>query len=66
MLLIFAGPKMKALLQPYAIKIHKIVSEVVGYLNDDMDMNDCSSKECALGNLFADAFLHAVSLYMGY
>ncbi|CAH0595088.1 unnamed protein product [Chrysodeixis includens] len=55
------SPKMKAILEPFATKIHTLVNQVVGYLNDDMDMNECSSKECALGNLFADALLHAAN-----
>ena len=46
---------------PYTDKLHKIVSEVVGYVNEDFLAPSCGSQECEIGNFFADAFLDAVS-----
>ncbi|KAJ8711057.1 hypothetical protein PYW07_008299 [Mythimna separata] len=51
-------PKIKALLEPYAHKLHKIVNEVVGYADGDFDMDVCASQECALGNFVAESYLH--------
>lgn len=56
-------PKIKALLEPYAAKLHKFVNEVVGYADGDLDMEACTSGECELGNFIADAFLNAVSFF---
>ncbi|XP_075983893.1 apyrase-like isoform X2 [Anticarsia gemmatalis] len=50
-------PKIKALLQPYADELHKVVREVVGYSKDVLKMDPCGSKECELGNLIADAIM---------
>ncbi|CAB3222173.1 unnamed protein product [Arctia plantaginis] len=54
-------PKIKSLLEPYADKLHKMVSEVVGYTNEDLPMDPCSSGECKLGNLFTDAILDSAN-----
>lgn len=53
---------MKELLQPFADKLHKIVKEVVGYVNEDFLSSSCGSQECGIGNFIADAFFDAVSL----
>ncbi|CAG5022744.1 unnamed protein product [Parnassius apollo] len=52
-------PEIKALLKPYTEKLHSLVREVVGYANEDLLDSKCSSQECAVGNLVADAFLDA-------
>ncbi|PZC73085.1 hypothetical protein B5X24_HaOG210102 [Helicoverpa armigera] len=54
-------PKIKALLAPYTEKLHRIVNEVVGYSDDDFDMDICASQECALGNFVTEAFLNSSS-----
>ncbi|XP_046964139.1 apyrase-like [Vanessa cardui] len=52
-------PDIKALLQPYTDDLHEIVNEVVGYVDDEFLTDDCGSKECAIGDFFADAFLYS-------
>ncbi|CAG5022756.1 unnamed protein product [Parnassius apollo] len=56
---LFKDPEIKALLKPYTEKLHSLVREVVGYSNEDLLDSKCSSQECAIGNLVADAFFDA-------
>ncbi|KAJ8712722.1 hypothetical protein PYW08_008026 [Mythimna loreyi] len=50
-------PNIKALLVPYAERLHKIVNEVVGYAEGDFDMDLCAAHECSLGNFVSEAYL---------
>lgn len=52
-------PEIKDLMRPYTDKLHKIVNEIVGYVNEDLLAPSCGSRECEIGNFFADAFLDA-------
>ncbi|KAL0818357.1 hypothetical protein ABMA28_008835 [Loxostege sticticalis] len=48
-------PEIKALLKPYKAKLDGIVNEVVGTTSEDLLGPPCGARECALGDLVADA-----------
>ncbi|OWR55136.1 apyrase [Danaus plexippus plexippus] len=52
------SPEAKAILQPYSKKLHELVNEVVGYVDKDFLAKTCGSRECAIGDFFADAFVN--------
>ncbi|XP_041971871.1 apyrase-like [Aricia agestis] len=52
-------PEVKALLQPYADKLYSLLNEEVGYTTRDLIADTCASKECAIGDMIADAFVDA-------
>ncbi|XP_045503450.1 apyrase-like [Colias croceus] len=52
-------PEMKALLKPYQDKLHAIVKEVIAFTNEDLIASPCGARECAIGDIFADALLDA-------
>ncbi|GBP31304.1 Apyrase [Eumeta japonica] len=49
--------KMKKLLAPYTKDLHSKVSIVIGEAKDDLELKECSMRECALGNLISDGLL---------
>ncbi|CAH0713615.1 unnamed protein product, partial [Brenthis ino] len=52
-------PEIKALLKPYADKLHNLVNEKIGFVDGGFLASTCGFQECAIGNFIADAFLDA-------
>ncbi|RVE47543.1 hypothetical protein evm_007802 [Chilo suppressalis] len=53
-------PKIKEAMQPYKDELYSLVNEVVGFAHDDLISEPCGSKECAIGDIIADAYLTTV------
>jgi 5'-nucleotidase len=47
-------------LAPWKQTILELQNRVVGFSKFDISSNRCYSKECGMGNLFTDAFIHGV------
>lgn len=54
---------MKALLKPYEEQLHSVVKEIIGVAKESLLVAECGGQECAIGDIYADAVLNAVSTF---